>query len=301
MPNPSLRAGAVAAALMSVCVCQVGAQTMQTERAAVTPAVRIHANGTVSIKADGSTVQALLEALEAACPIQLRLDVKAAKRPVSIDVSDLAPAAAVGAVLQASELDFAMHTRCGTLERPALVVVRLAGDGPTVSLAPRADPDDPGGKRALLEELPALPAGPPPEPEKRDDPDQPGGGMVIGVPDERRELAPGEVTGAQMVELLAVRPGQKAAAAASPVIELPFTDANGQPYLQIRPPKSNTMILPFPDANGNLVEVPIPTGPRSRTADFPVANPPAPGAPGGTAPAPTNQTGARRPGGGGSD
>jgi hypothetical protein len=304
MSDLSPRAGAITAVLMSVCICQVGAQAPQADRAAAPSAVRINADGTVSVKADGMTVQALLEALEPACPIQVRLDAKAAARAVSIEVSDVAPAAAVGEVLKASGLDFAMHTRCGTLAQPALVVVRVAGDGPMVSLAPHGDPDDPSVKRALME-LSPLPAGPPPEPEKRDDPDKPGAATIVGLPDERRQLAPGEVTGAQMVELLAVRPAQKAAAAAAPVIELPFTDENGQPYLQLRPPKAGTMILPFPDANGNVVEVPIPTGPRSKRADFPVVNPPAPDASGGqgtgSTPAATNPAGARRPGGGGSN
>ena len=88
------------------------------------------------------------------CPIQVRLDAKAAARAVSLDVSDLAPADAVGAVLKSSGLDFAMHTRCGTLTQPALVVVRLAGDGPIVSLAPRVDSDDPRVKQAIADELP---------------------------------------------------------------------------------------------------------------------------------------------------
>ena len=147
----------------------------------------------------------------------------------------------------------------------------------------------------MAEESLLLPAGPPPEPAKRDDdPDNRPPGALVAVSNEKHEAAPGEVIGARMVEMLAVRPGQKAAAAASAVIELPFTQENGQPYLQLRPPKSGTVILPFPDANGNLVEVPIPTGPRSQTADFPVVNPRAPDASSG-------KTAGRRPGPGGSD
>ena len=77
-----------------------------------------------------------------------------------------------------------------------------------------------------------------------------------------------------MVERLAMQPGAEGA-----VIELPFTDQNGRPYLQVRPANSRTeATLPFPDANGNLVVVPIPPGPRSQTADFPVVRPDAPGA-----------------------
>jgi hypothetical protein len=302
----SPRIGLAAAVLMSVCVPRAGAFVTQSDRQVLPTPVRVNANGTVSIKADGVAVQVLLEALEAACPIQLRLDAKAAARPVSIDVSDLPPADAVGAVLKVSELDFAMHTRCGTTAQPALVIVRLAGDGPIVSVAPRVDPDDPRVKRALAEDVPPMPAGPPPEPEKRDDPEESGGaGTLIGMPSENRELAPGEVTGARMVELLSVTPAQKAAASSSPVVELPFTDDNGQPYQQIRPPKSNTVILPFPDANGNLVEIPVPAGPRPTTAGFPVVNPPgansAPGKPPENAPGATNSQNPRRPGGGGSE
>jgi hypothetical protein len=301
----SLRTGLAAAVLMSTCAPGVGALVTQSDGQAASAPVRVNADGTVSIKADGVAVQVLLEALEAACPIQLRLDAKAAARRVSIDVSGLPPADAVGAVLKVSELDFAMHTRCGTIAQPALVIVRLAGDGPIVSVGPRVDPDDPRVKRAVAEDVPPLPAGPPPEPEKRDDVDKSGAaGTLSGMPSEKRELAPGEVTGAQMVELLSVTPAQKAAASTSPVIELPFTDGNGQPYLQIRPPKSKTMILPFPDANGNLVEIPVPTGPRPTTAGFPVANPPgansAPGTPPENAPA-ANPQNPRRPGGGGSE
>jgi hypothetical protein len=302
----SRRAGLAVAVLVAMCVPRVGAFVTQSDRQAASTPVRVNANGTVSIKADGVAVQVLLEALEAACPIQLRLDAKAAARLVSIDVPDLAPAEAVGAVLKASELDFAMHTRCGTIAQPALVIVRLAGDGPIVSVAPRVDPDDPRVKRAVAEDVPPLPAGPPPEPEKRDDVEKSGAaGTLIGMPGEQREPAPGEVTGAQMAELLSVTPAQKAAASTSPVIELPFTDENGQPVQQIRPPKSNTVILPFPDANGNLVEIPLPTGPRPKTAGFPVVNPPgansAPGQPPENGPGATNPQSPRRPGGGGSD
>lgn len=300
-----LRIGAVVAVLMPVLVPGVGAQAPQTAMPAGSTAVRVNTDGTVSVKADGVAVQALLEALEPVCPIQVRLDAKAAVSAVSLDVSDLDPADAVGAVLRSSGLDFAMHTRCGTPTQPALVVVRLAGDGPIVSLAPRVDSDDPRVKQAIADALPLPVPGPPPEPEKREDPGTPGGGTVLAEPDDRRELAPGEVTGTQLVELLAVRPGQKAAAAASPVIELPFTDANGQPVLQVRPPKSPTVILPFPDANGNLVEVPIPAGPRRQKADFPVYQPDAAGKSGAQPAAPpagsANPADARRPGGGGAD
>ena len=302
----SPRTGFAAAALMSICVLPVGAFVTESDPQAGSTPVHVNANGTISIKADGVAVQVLLEALEAACPIQLRLDAKAAARPVSIDVSDLAPADAVGAVLKVSELDFAMHTRCGTFAQPALVIVRLAGDGPIVSVGPRVDPADPRVKQAVAEDVPPLPAAPPPEPEKRDDVEKPGAaGTLLGMASEQRELAPGEVTGAQMVELLSVTPAQKAAASSSPVIELPFPDDNGQPYQQIRPPKSNTVILPFPDANGNLVQIPVPAGPRPTTAGFPVINPPgansAPVKPPENAPGATNSQDPRRPGGGGSE
>ena len=203
-----LSIGAVVAVLMSVLGPGVGAQAPPAARPAASTAVRVNPDGTVSVKADGVAVQALLEALESVCPIQVRLDAKAAARAVSLDVSDLAPADAVGAVLKSSGLDFAMHTRCGTLTQPALVVVRLAGDGPIVSLAPRVDSDDPRVKQAIADALPLPVPGPPPEPEKREDPDTPAGGTVLAGPDDRRELAPGEVTGTQLVELLAVRPGR---------------------------------------------------------------------------------------------
>src|SRR4029079_17425838 len=141
-----------------------------------------------------------------------------------------------------------MPARCGTFAQPALVIVRLAGDGPIVSVGPRVDPDDPRVKQAVAEDVPPLPAAPPPEPEKRDDVEKPGAaGTLLGMASEQRELAPGEVTGAQMGELLSVTAAQEAAVSRSPVIELPFADDNGQPYQQIRPPKSNTVILPFPD------------------------------------------------------
>ena len=301
----SPRACLAAAVMVSMCTPRVGAFVTQSDRQAASTPVHVNANGTVSIKAVGVAVQVLPEALEAACPIQVRLDAKAAARPVSIDVSDLAPADAVGAVLKVSELDFAMHTRCGTIAQPALVIVRLAGDGPIVSVGPRVDPDDPRVKQAVAEDVPPLPAAPPPEPESHDVEKPGAAGTLSGMPIEQREPAPGEVTGAQMVELLSVTPAQKAAASSSPVIELPFADDNGQPYQQIRPPKSNTVILPFPDANGNLVQIPVPAGPRPKTAGFPVINPPgansAPGQPPENAPGATNSQDPRRPGGGGSE
>ena len=295
----SLRAGLVTAVLVSISVSGLAAQAPKAEGSPAASPVSVHPNGTVSVKAADVAVQTLLEALEPVCPIQLRLSAGAAGRAVSIDVQDLPPAAAVGAVLKASDLDFAMHTTCGTADKPALVIVREAGTGRMVEVRPAIDPDDPRVKRARLEG-PPLPPAPTQEPEAKEDGDKAVAGGVVGS--ETRDLAPGEVTGAQMIELLAVRP---AAGSKSPVIELPFTDANGQPVLQIRPPKSPTMILPFPDANGNLVEVPVPTGPRAKSANFPVINPsgasdsgdkPAENAPGAATPA-----GARRPGGGGSD
>src|SRR4051794_17631152 len=161
MPYPPRCIGAVAAVLMWVHVPGVRAQAPPTARPAASTAVRVNTDGTVSLKSDGVAVQALLEALEPVCPIQVRLDAKAASRPVSLDVLDLAPADAVGAVLKASGLDFAMHTRCGTVAQPALVVVRLAGDGPIVSVAPRVDSDDPRVKQAIADELPSPAPGPP--------------------------------------------------------------------------------------------------------------------------------------------
>jgi hypothetical protein len=294
----SPRVSLVAAVLISVCVPRLGAVASQSDRQTGQDPVRINPNGTVSVKADDVAVQVLLEALEPACPIQLRLDAKAAARPVSIDVPELAPADAVGAVLKASGLDFAMHTRCGTIAQPALVVVRLAGDGPIVSVSPRVVADDPR-LRQVPAELPATVPEPSPDPEKRDEAEKAPAITVIGAPSEQRELAPGEVTGAQLLERLAPQPPSN-----SPVIELPFTDPNGQPYLQIRPPKANTVMLPFPDANGNPVEVPVPTGPRPLKADFPVYQPDSSGT--GKQPAtppagPANPADARRPGGGESD
>ena len=149
--------------------------------------------------------------------------------------------------------------------------------------------------------MPAAPAGPPPEPEKRDDPGTNSAITVTGTQNAERVLAPGEVTAAQMVELLARRP--PAASSNSAVIELPFTNENGQPYLQLRPPKSGTVLLPFPDANGNPIEVPIPAGPRKPRIDFPVYSPDPTDASGGkttgSAPASKNPGDTRRPGGGG--
>jgi hypothetical protein len=302
MPWNSLRVCAVAAVLMSIAVPGICAQAPHTERAAAA-AVRVSPGGTVSVRADGVPVQSLLEALQPVCPMDVRLDPKVAARSVSIDVEDLSPAAAVGAVLKASGLDFAMHTRCGTLEKPALVVVREGGNGPIPQPAPRVDPDDPRVKRVAVDEEPPLPSeGPPPEPEKRDDPAAPPPITIIGGASEQRELAAGEVTGKQMLEQLAPQPRSNSA-----VIELPFTDQNGQPYLQIRPPKSSTVVLPFPDANGNLVEVPMPaqTGPRPQRADFPVYQPPPAGAAGSKtgspSPGPVNPADGKRPGGGGSE
>jgi len=104
------------------------------------------------------------------------------------------------------------------------------------------------------------------------------------------------VTGAALAERLkTVEPSNE------PVIELPFTDQNGEPYRQIRPPESRSQAtLPFPDANGNLVVVPIAPGPRPQTAGFPVYKPEsAPAAKKSGAEQSSGASEGRRPGGGG--
>ena len=296
------RCCAVVAVLMSIPLPGAAAQALDPDRA-LASAVTISAEGTVSIKSDGVPVRSLLEALRSVCPMEVRLDPKVAARPVTIEVSDLPPAVAVGQVLKASGLDFAMHTRCGTELQPALVVVREAGDTPIPSRSRELDSDRRQVEQPTAEEVPAAPVGPPPEPEKRDDPGTNSVITLTGTQNAERVLAPGEVTAAQMVELLARRP--PASSANSAVIELPFTNENGQPYLQLRPPKSGTVLLPFPDANGNPIEVPIPAGPRKPRIDFPVYSPDPTGASGGkttgSAPASKNPADTRRPGGGGSE
>ena len=291
MPCLSVRTGALVVVL--TCAVPSGAAAQASPAGAVAPigVVRVNADGTVSINAAGLSVQAVLEQLRPVCAMELRFDEKTAARPVTLEIANLPPAAAVREVLKASGLDFAMNLACGTPEKPMRVVAREAGSGPLAWSAPPPDPDDPQTKAV---QDPPLPAGPPPEPEKRDeDPAPPTPGGIVPVKAPERELAPGELTGSQIAERLAPQPRSTA-----PVIELPFTDANGRPYLQVRPPDAGKVgYLPFPDANGNLVVIPIPDGPRPQKADFPVVRPDAPAAP--VNDGPKNPGDARRPGGGG--
>jgi hypothetical protein len=297
----SVRCCALLAALMSIPL-HGSAQTQDRERAP-SNAVQVNPDGTVSVKSDGVPIGSLLEALRAVCPMEVRLEPKASARPVTIDISNLPPAAAVGVVLKASGLDFAMHTRCGTASRPALVVVREAGDTPIPAHSRELDSDNRQLNESRIDVALPLPVEPPPEREERDDPATRGGTTMTASQKTERVLAPGEVTAEQMVELLARRPA--VASSNSAVIELPFTDDNGQPYLQVRPPKSGTVMLPFPDAHGNPIEVPVPAGPRKPRIDFPVYVPDPAGASDGqgtgSAAVPKNPADARRPGGGGSE
>ena len=70
--------------------------------------------------------------------------------------------------------------------------------------------------------------------------------------------APGEVSGAEIAQLLAARP-RSTPPSPSATIELPFTDADGKPYTQERPPGRRTVAkLPFEDSNGKQIEIPLP-------------------------------------------
>ena len=137
--------------------------------------MRVATDGTVSVKADGVAVRTLLDALQPACAMDLRVDAAAGARAVSIEVANVTPVAAIGEIVKASGLDFAMQARCGTAERPTLVVLRESGGGPVASRPSAQDPDD---WRVKAEVLPPLPAGPPPEPEHRDELD---GTSPVGV------------------------------------------------------------------------------------------------------------------------
>ena len=255
--------------------------------------VRVNPDGTVSITAERVPLGIVLEQLRPVCAMAIRLDGTTGARPVSIGVADLAPIAAVGAVLKASGLDFAMRARCGTVEHPTLILVRESGGGPpgTTPLALHVD-----DSRPHAQELPPLEPGPVPEDEPEPDHrDKPAAGTVLGGSEPTRELAPGELTSSQLVELLTPPPGPKPA-----VIELPFTDENGNPYLQA--PASGTgrtVTLPFPDANGNPIEVIVPPGPRVPNVAFPVVRPDPPGKAAGAPAGPVKPTDPRRPAGGG--
>ncbi|MEO5898082.1 MAG: hypothetical protein ABIS06_20530, partial [Vicinamibacterales bacterium] len=86
-----------------------------------------------------------------------------------------------------------------------------------------------------------------------------------------RSLSPGEITGAQLLGQLVPRPTPESA-----LIDVPFTDAAGQPYVQVGAPRQAPVTLPFPGAEGQIVEVPASTAPRAAKADFPVVKPGAP-------------------------
>ena len=286
-----LRIGALAALLIAPFPGSAQAQELtRTVRPSATP-VRVNPDGTVSITAEQVALATLLDELQPVCAMAVRLDGTAGARSVSIDVADLDPIAAVGAVLKASGLDFAMRVRCGTAAHPTLILVRESRGGPPDSTPLALTPD---GPRVTAEELPRLEARPAPDVE-RDSSDTPARAIVVGGTEGTRELAPGEVTGKQLVELLTRPPGPRPA-----VIELPFTDENGHPYLQVRPPGPGTTVtLPFPDANGNPIEVVVPPGPRVPNVAFPVVRPDAPGKPGAVGPASPSAT--RRPAGGGAE
>jgi hypothetical protein len=290
MACSAVRIGALAAFLIAPLSGFAQTQELTLAVPASASPVRVNPDGTVSIAAEGIAVGLLLERLQSMCAMDVRLDAAAGARPVSIEVSGLEPIAAVGAVLKASGLDFAMRVRCGTVEHPTLILVRESGGGPpdTTSLALHADDAPPHSG-----ELPSLEPGPAPEDES--DPRDKPATTILGGSEPTRELAPGELTSTQLVELLTPPPGPRPA-----VIELPFTDENGHPYLQASPSgPRRTITLPFPDANGDPIEVAVPPGPRVPNVAFPVVRPDGSGKPTGAPPAPVNPADARRPRGGG--
>lgn len=258
-------------AILSFCETPPGTHPQHAESPRqLVPAVQINVDGTVTIKANGLSLQTLLDALSPVCPIDLRIDGALRTRPIIVETINSTPTRAVAEILKASGLDHVMG-ECGTGSRAMRIAAGESGKGPVTNTAAAPDPDDPIAKDVLL---PPLPAGPPPEPEEREDPSSP---STVTIPTARvgnPSLAPGEITGAQLVERLAPLPSPD-----TTIIEVPFTDASGQPYVQVRPPKQAPVTLPFPDADGQTVEVPASTAPRAVKADFPVVKPGAPATP----------------------
>jgi hypothetical protein len=267
MFNPRVRACALAVALIAISVTGALAQAPAPEpRTAAPGPVRVNTDGTVSVKAQGVPLEGVLAAMNPVCALDVRLEPAIAAHPVTIDTEPLPPALAVAEILKASGLNFAMHTRCGTPARPMMVVALDEHGVPIVPRLNKENADDPSLKAAVL---PPLPPGPTPEPEKHDDQTSPAGGTLGRAAAPSQELAPGQLTDAQLLEALTPPSGAKPA-----VVELPFADETGQPLVVIRPSTPSSVVtLPFPDANGRPIEVAVPPGPRAPAVNFPVVNP----------------------------
>src|SRR6476659_8998810 len=201
---------ALSVALFAIGVPCASAQPATPEvRPVVAAPVLVNADGTVSVKAAGVPLQVLLEALQRVCALDVRLEPAVAAHPISGELDNHPPAPAVGEVLQAAGLNFAMHTRCGPAAHPMMVV---ALDAHGVPIVPRGTPATTEERRPV-----AAVESPPPatelvrEPEKRDDPNTIAGGTIGGATPAPRELAPGQLTDEQLLQALTPPAGPKPA------------------------------------------------------------------------------------------
>jgi hypothetical protein len=209
----------------------------------------------------------VLRELAADGPVDLRIDPAVADRAAEVGTPSAGFEIAIKEALLSSGVDFVMAWRNGRLQVRAgdlhAAVDVTAKTRPSASIAESA-PEmavDPGAVPAR-DAAQGESSGPEGTPQETD----PGADSGAGVSGE------GTVTGEQLVALLAAP--ASAVRGASPIIELPFTDANGRPVQVARPTTPRTAIeLPFTDATGQPVIQPVgPSNPGVIELPFPDAN-----------------------------
>ncbi len=188
-----------------------------------------------------------LRAHAAGAPVDLRVDPAVADRLVDVSVDGLDTESALKRALLASGVDFVMAWKGGRLQvlagdlRAALDVTQ-SGAGVAASAGPEPRAIEFESELVLSSSSDEAPAPPVLEAE----------GLSAG-PDSAPTAGEGSVTGEQMLALLSA-PVASSTTRGSASIELPFTDAAGQPVRQARPAETPGAVqLPFTDDTGQPV------------------------------------------------
>lgn len=192
----------------------------------------------------------LLEVLRehaASAPVDLRVDPAVADRLVDVSIDGLDIESALKRALLASGVDFVMVWKGGRLQvlagdLHAAVDMTRRGAGVTAPAGPEPRVVELESEPVASSSSDQAPAPPAPEAERG-----------AAAPDFAPTAGEGSVTGAQMLALLTA-PVASSTTRNSASIELPFTDAAGQPVRLARPAETPGAVqLPFTDETGQPV------------------------------------------------
>lgn len=212
-------------------------------------------DGTVSVTAQGTTVQDVLSAFSRLVPMWIRLDPAVAGQPVTAEVRAASAADALSLVLKASGVDFALaRGRAG--DRLRVVV----GDSNAPAWTPPGSSDAAGNPGAAADaSTPAASAADALASETaREAAVAAEAAAQTGAPPEGVGDASdaSQNTPARLSQLLVSQP--RRAPQPFEAVPVPFPSADGQPYTaQAVPSTPGTVRVPFPSADGSPLEVPV--------------------------------------------